>query len=232
MFDSTYFTVITLSTIGYGDVSPVSRTGKMVTMIAAIVAIALFTIPTSIIGSALIEQLQEESRKQLEKIKDSQKKIGQKLKEFKQSEEQTLAAKMMGADAQNQGANTPQTITGVSQSNNCPHCGKEISFITQIGDQHKQKETHEDAPGESIFDYFRKSKDIPGHKRTTSNVTGSKRPTHRRTVSNQLDDLPSSGIGSAPSKKSFEIPKFPEPVKKVEKTNRKISFDPKSSNFK
>ncbi|MCB1116034.1 MAG: two pore domain potassium channel family protein [Chlamydiia bacterium] len=40
-FDSLYYTVITLTTIGYGDLSPVTTLGKMVAMIYSVLSVGV-----------------------------------------------------------------------------------------------------------------------------------------------------------------------------------------------
>jgi hypothetical protein len=224
-------------------------------MVSSIVAIALFTIPTSTIASALIQRLSEDVKiqAQLEKIRKEQKKLGKDLKEFKQSEEQIVETK----PKQDEKVKIdPEKLIGFAQSNNCPHCGKEISFITQIKDNEERKEKQENL-GDSLFDYFRKSVEIPSHKRTLSsqgdamNHSESKRSFelnprkgigrgHKRTISNQ-SDLKSTDfqslVGSIPppissseivkKPKIPEAPKFPENFFDKE-DRRKISFDPKN----
>ena len=51
--------VITLTTIGYGDVYPVTVTGKIIGAGVAILGIAVYAIPTGIMASAFTEELRK-----------------------------------------------------------------------------------------------------------------------------------------------------------------------------
>lgn len=43
LLDSLYFTVITLTTVGYGDIHPLTNIGKIFTMLYVLVGIAIFS---------------------------------------------------------------------------------------------------------------------------------------------------------------------------------------------
>ena len=60
IFRSIWWSVITLTTIGYGDIYPVTTGGQLLTMLLALVGLGIITIPTSIITSALTEVRNEE----------------------------------------------------------------------------------------------------------------------------------------------------------------------------
>ena len=51
-FDAIYWAACTLTTVGYGDVYPVTMTGRIIGMISAVVGIALIALPSGIITSA------------------------------------------------------------------------------------------------------------------------------------------------------------------------------------
>lgn len=53
--DSLYFSVITLTTVGYGDFSPVTDAGKVFTMGYVLVGIGIFVTLVTEIGAHLIE---------------------------------------------------------------------------------------------------------------------------------------------------------------------------------
>jgi voltage-gated potassium channel len=57
-----WWAVMTLTTIGYGDVVPQTGAGRLITALVAILGIGLFALPTAILGSAFVEAVQ--ARKQ------------------------------------------------------------------------------------------------------------------------------------------------------------------------
>ncbi|NPA87295.1 MAG: potassium transporter TrkA [Epsilonproteobacteria bacterium] len=58
-FDAIYWSLITISTVGYGDITPVTHEGKVLTMILIIIGIGFISFATSIIASAFTEKLEE-----------------------------------------------------------------------------------------------------------------------------------------------------------------------------
>ena len=61
-FDAIYWAACTLTTVGYGDVYPVTMTGRIIGMISAVVGIALIALPSGIITSAYLDELRKKSK--------------------------------------------------------------------------------------------------------------------------------------------------------------------------
>lgn len=59
LFDAFYWALVTISTVGYGDISPVTTEGKAVSMVIIISGIAMISFVTSVIVSAFSEKLDE-----------------------------------------------------------------------------------------------------------------------------------------------------------------------------
>lgn len=57
--DTMWWGVATLTTVGYGDVYPITPAGKVFSSIIAVLGLGLFAIPTGILASGFNEQLQE-----------------------------------------------------------------------------------------------------------------------------------------------------------------------------
>ncbi|AKF25211.1 potassium channel protein [Sulfurovum lithotrophicum] len=59
LFDSLYWALITISTVGYGDISPVTDLGRSISMLVIVSGIAMISFATSVIVSAFSERLNE-----------------------------------------------------------------------------------------------------------------------------------------------------------------------------
>lgn len=59
-FDAVYWSVISLTSIGYGDIYPVSEIGRAFTVISSIVGVAIIALPSGIITAGYMEILRED----------------------------------------------------------------------------------------------------------------------------------------------------------------------------
>lgn len=57
--DALYWAVVSLTTIGYGDLVPVTALGKIITSISALVGLAVFALPTSVITAEYVAVVNE-----------------------------------------------------------------------------------------------------------------------------------------------------------------------------
>ena len=55
-----YWAVITLASVGYGDISPVTPVGRAMTIVLALIGIGIFAIPAALLSSAFSDQLIKE----------------------------------------------------------------------------------------------------------------------------------------------------------------------------
>ena len=59
-FDAIYWACVSLTTVGYGDLYPVTAVGRMVAMISSLVGIAIIALPAGIITGGYIDVMREE----------------------------------------------------------------------------------------------------------------------------------------------------------------------------
>lgn len=70
-FEAVYWATISLTTVGYGDIYPVTTVGKLVTMISSALGIAIIALPSGIITAGYIEEInkQDETKEEKEEKK-------------------------------------------------------------------------------------------------------------------------------------------------------------------
>ena len=56
-FEAVYWATVSLTTVGYGDIYPISTPGRIITMLSSILGIAIIALPASIITAGLMEEL-------------------------------------------------------------------------------------------------------------------------------------------------------------------------------
>lgn len=91
-----WWAIATLTTVGYGDITPVTGLGRVMGAVVAVVGIALFALPTGILGSGFVEELEKG-----------------RARERKQEEQRERHLQQQAASAED------HTL-------HCPHCGKAL----------------------------------------------------------------------------------------------------------
>lgn len=61
-FDAIYWATVSLTTMGYGDIYPVTSLGRGVTMISSIFGIAIVALPSGIITAGLMDELNKQNK--------------------------------------------------------------------------------------------------------------------------------------------------------------------------
>lgn len=69
VFHSLWWAVTTLTTVGYGDVYPITVGGRFFTFIVVMVGLGVIAVPASVLASALTRAREEEARAQRERMK-------------------------------------------------------------------------------------------------------------------------------------------------------------------
>ena len=68
--NSIYWAVITLASVGYGDISPITPAGRAMTIVLALIGIGIFAIPAALLSSAFSDELVKERKALKLKIHD------------------------------------------------------------------------------------------------------------------------------------------------------------------
>ena len=61
-FDAFYWAACTLTTVGYGDIYPISTTGRVISIISSIVGIAIIALPSGIITAGYMEEVRKNKK--------------------------------------------------------------------------------------------------------------------------------------------------------------------------
>lgn len=71
-FDALYWATVTLTTVGYGDLCPVTDIGRVVSMLSSLFGVAIIALPSGVITASYLEELRElRLKKEAEKNKKS-----------------------------------------------------------------------------------------------------------------------------------------------------------------
>ncbi len=62
-FEAIYWATISLTTVGYGDIYPVSNLGRLVTMISSAFGIAIIALPSGVITAGYLAEIKDENNK-------------------------------------------------------------------------------------------------------------------------------------------------------------------------
>ena len=63
-FDAIYWATVSLTTMGYGDIYPVTTIGRIVTMVSSVFGIAIIALPSGIITAGFMEELNKKNDEQ------------------------------------------------------------------------------------------------------------------------------------------------------------------------
>lgn len=66
-FDAVYWATISLTTVGYGDIYPVTAAGRIVTMISSVFGVAIIALPSGVVTAGYLDEI---NKKEDENISD------------------------------------------------------------------------------------------------------------------------------------------------------------------
>jgi len=58
-FEALYWSVVSLTTVGYGDLYPTTEIGRFIAMASSLMGIAIVALPSGIITTGLLEELED-----------------------------------------------------------------------------------------------------------------------------------------------------------------------------
>ena len=63
-FDAIYWATVSLTTMGYGDIYPITPIGRLVTMLSSLIGIAIVALPAGIITAGYIREIDNQHQKE------------------------------------------------------------------------------------------------------------------------------------------------------------------------
>lgn len=67
-FDALYWATTALTTVGYGDIYPVTRVGQFISMISSLFGVAIIALPAGVVTAGFMEQLQKDGKREEEDV--------------------------------------------------------------------------------------------------------------------------------------------------------------------
>jgi voltage-gated potassium channel len=67
-FDALYWATTTLTTVGYGDIYPATDLGRIISMISAILGVAVIALPSGVITASYLDELRESKKEKEAKM--------------------------------------------------------------------------------------------------------------------------------------------------------------------
>jgi len=114
-----YWAVITMTTVGYGDVVPATALGKLLTAVMAIISVGMVALPAGILASGFSAALQRRRDEVEDRIEDAL--ADGDLTAEEQAEIEDLVGRLNVSPAD---VRALMTATRRSAGLPCPHCGK------------------------------------------------------------------------------------------------------------
>lgn len=71
-FDALYWATVTLTTVGYGDVIPVTSLGRFVSMLSSLFGVAIIALPSGVITASYLDELRAARKKEEEAEEESE----------------------------------------------------------------------------------------------------------------------------------------------------------------
>lgn len=63
-YDAIYWATVSLTTVGYGDIYPVTAIGRLITMISSLFGVAVIALPAGIISAGIMEEINSKKTKE------------------------------------------------------------------------------------------------------------------------------------------------------------------------
>jgi len=118
--NSLWWAVVTMTTVGYGDVVPVTTFGKVIATIIMLIGVGLVALPAGMLAARFGEELRERKEILDSHIKDA---LSDGYIDLEEHQDLAILADKLEIDQEDFKRSIIQLKQG-SHTNKCPHCGK------------------------------------------------------------------------------------------------------------
>lgn len=80
-----YWGLITVSTIGYGDITPMTETGKILTAIGALLGVAVYALPSALLGAEFYAEAQSKEAMHVSNLEQEVAMLRKKIKRLEKN---------------------------------------------------------------------------------------------------------------------------------------------------
>jgi voltage-gated potassium channel len=71
-FDALYWATVTLTTVGYGDLCPVTDIGRVVSMLSSLFGVAIIALPSGVITASYLDELRELKKRETKEKREKE----------------------------------------------------------------------------------------------------------------------------------------------------------------
>jgi voltage-gated potassium channel len=139
-----WWSVVTLTTLGYGDITPITPLGRMFGGFVAIMGVGMVALPSGILATGFAEQLRQRREEYRERIVEA-------LSDGRLSKAERHALEEMREQlgmSEEEAAAILEHVVGHDHTTSCPHCGKILEGFVPPRPKHPHKHAHKPAAAE------------------------------------------------------------------------------------
>jgi len=118
-----WWAVATITTVGYGDVTPITPLGKVFAAMVSIVGVSMIAVPAGLMASRLTDELRRRRENYQALVEEN---LEDGIITDDESRAMELKREKLGISEHDAAAIARHALRELRQTSSCPHCGKQI----------------------------------------------------------------------------------------------------------